>query len=276
MKNIKKKFGSVTALRGVDLEVGENEIVGLLGDNGAGKSTLIKILSGVMPPTEGEIYIRGEKINPREYSVNQARELGIETVYQEKALGEKQPIWRNIFIGRHITNRFGFIDVDRVKQESQKIMREIMGLTGEGASPDSRVSTLSGGERQGIAIGRAMYFDADLVILDEPTMALSLKEVDKVLKFIQKIKDSGKSCVYISHNITNVYPVSDRFVALDRGKDSGKSCVYISHNITNVYPVSDRFVALDRGEKVGEYLKEECSLEELNENLILATERKTG
>ncbi len=246
MKNIKKKFGSVTALRGVDLEVGENEIVGLLGDNGAGKSTLIKILSGVMPPTEGEIYIRGEKINPREYSVNQARELGIETVYQEKALGEKQPIWRNIFIGRHITNRFGFIDVDRVKQESQKIMREIMGLTGEGASPESRVSTLSGGERQGIAIGRAMYFDADLVILDEPTMALSLKEVDKVLKFIQKIKDNGKSCVYISHNITNVYPVSDRFVALDRG------------------------------EKVGEYFKEECSLEELNEALIMATERKTG
>ncbi len=244
MKNIHKKFGEVTALRGVDLEVGENEVVGLLGDNGAGKSTLIKILSGVMPPTKGEIYIKGEKIDPKNYSVNKARELGIETVYQEKALGEKQPIWRNIFIGRHIKNRFGFIDVKKTKEETRKIMREIMGLQGEGARPDARVSSLSGGERQGIAIGRAMYFEADLVILDEPTMALSLKEVEKVLNFIEKVKESGKSCVYISHNIANVYPVSDRFVALDRG------------------------------EKVGIYHKDECSLEELNEELIMATERE--
>jgi len=218
MKNIHKRFGGVVALRGVDFEVGDNEVIGLIGDNGAGKSTLQKILSGLYPPTEGEIIIKGNKINSREYSVRKAHELGIETVFQEKALGQKQALWRNIFLGRQPTTKLGYLDVEQAKSETTRIMKQFLGFTGAGISPDSTVSTLSGGERQGIAIGRAMYFEADLVILDEPTNALSVKEIGKVLDFIQEVKRQGKSVVYISHTIAHIYEVSDRFVILDKGE----------------------------------------------------------
>jgi simple sugar transport system ATP-binding protein len=221
MKDIHKSFGEVQALRGVDFDVGDSEIIGLIGDNGAGKSTLIKILSGVFPYTKGEMYIKGQKINPTQYSVRKAHKMGIETVYQEQALGLKQSLWRNIFLGRQPTNRFGFIQMNEVRNETEKIMKEYLGFTAGGVSPDSRVSTLSGGERQGVAIGRAMYFEADLIILDEPTIALSVKEVNKVLRFISQVKARGKACVYISHTISNIYFVSDRFVLLDRGKVVG-------------------------------------------------------
>ncbi len=218
MKDIQKIFGKVEALRGVNLDVRANEVVGLIGDNGAGKSTLIKIITGVFPPSGGEMYFRDEKIHFKEYSVKVAHNMGIETVYQDKSLGEKQELWRNFFIGRQITNRFGFINVKEEKRIAEKIMLEIIGFRGAGVTVDSKVSTLSGGERQGVAIGRAMYFDADLIILDEPTVALSLKEVQKVLDFVRKIKEGGKACVYISHNIPDVYQISDRFVVLDRGR----------------------------------------------------------
>lgn len=244
MKNIHKFYGRLQALKGINFNVGDNEIVGVLGDNGAGKSTLIKIITGLHPFSEGEMYIKGEKIDPRTYSVKKAHNIGIETVYQEQALAEKQSLWRNIFLGRQKTNALGFIKVKDEREETEKIMRKLMGFTGIGANPDSSVKTLSGGEKQGVAIGRAMYFDADLVILDEPTMALSLQEVDKVLRFIENIKEEGKSCVYISHNISNVYPVSDRFVAMDRGKI------------------------------VGRYEKKNISLDELNEELISVTKVK--
>lgn len=243
MKNIYKSFDGVVALKGVDFEVGYNEVVGLLGDNGAGKSTLIKIISGVHTFDKGEMHIKGVKINPKRYSVKIAHSLGVETVYQEKALAEKQTLWRNIFIGRQITNKLGFIDIKKEKEETNKIMRISIGFRGIGADADSTIRTLSGGEREGVAISRAMYFEADLVILDEPTMALSLQEVNKVLKFIQDIKDRGKSCIYISHNIANIYPVSDRFVVIDRGKI------------------------------VGTYLRKDISLHELSEELIRHTEQ---
>lgn len=217
MKNIHKSFGGVVALDGVDFELGDNEVVGLVGDNGAGKSTLIKILSGVFPPDEGEIFIRGKKVE-RGYSVRKAHELKIETVHQERALGEMQSMWRNIFAGRQITNRLGFIKVNKAKEETQKIMTEMMRFTGGGVSPDSTVGTLSGGEKQGVTIGRALYFNADLIILDEPTMALSIQETAKVLDFVRAIKREGKSAIYISHNIYLLYPVCERFVLLDRGK----------------------------------------------------------
>jgi simple sugar transport system ATP-binding protein len=218
MENIHKYFGKVVALKGVDFAVGGNEVIGLIGDNGAGKSTLVKILTGVYPPTIGDMYIRGEKISFRNYDVKTAHRMGIETVYQERSLGEKQPLWRNIFIGRQITNKFGFIDVKKEKEVSQYIMLDLIGFRGAGITVDSKVKVLSGGERQGISIGRAMYFNADLIVLDEPTVALSLKEIRKVLNFIQKIKDSGRACVYISHTISHVYEVSDRFVIIDRGE----------------------------------------------------------
>jgi simple sugar transport system ATP-binding protein len=218
MVGIEKYFGLVCALRSIDFEVGRNEIVGLIGDNGAGKSTMVKILTGVFPPTRGTLTVAGRTVDLRSYSVKQAHAHGIETVYQDKSLGEKQVLWRNFFIGREITGRFGFIDVKKEKEIARQIMVETIGFRGEGITVDSRVSQLSGGERQGVAIGRAMHFDAELIILDEPTVALSLKEVRKVLNFVHKIKESGRASVYISHDIQDVYEISDRFVIMDRGE----------------------------------------------------------
>jgi simple sugar transport system ATP-binding protein len=218
MVNIEKYFGLMCALKNIDLEVGSNEIIGLIGDNGAGKSTLVKILTGVFPPTRGEFYIAGYKINQRTYNVKRAHAYGIETVYQDKSLGEKQVLWRNFFIGREITLPFGFINVRKEKEIANEIMVNTIGFRGRGITVDSKVSKLSGGERQGVAIGRAMHFDAELIILDEPTVALSLKEVQKVLTFVHKIKEAGKACIYISHSIADVYEISDRFVIMDRGE----------------------------------------------------------
>ena len=218
MVNIEKYFGLVCALRNVNLEVGCNEIVGLIGDNGAGKSTIVKILTGVYRPTRGELYIAGRKVDLRNYNVKRAHEYGIETVYQDKSLGEKQVLWRNFFIGRQITRRFGFIDVKKEKEIANEIMVNTIGFRGKGITADSKVSKLSGGERQGVAIGRAMHFEAELILLDEPTASLSLKEVRKVLNFVHKIKEAGKACIYISHSIRDVYEIADRFVVIDRGE----------------------------------------------------------
>ena len=217
MQGISKSFDGIKALDDIDFELGNNEIIGLLGDNGAGKSTLIKILSGVHSPDTGEMTIQGKKIKTSDYTVRQSRALGIETVYQERSLGDNQPIWRNIFIGRHITNRFGCICVHKEKQESQRILKDILGLKGESLMADSKANVLSGGERQGLAIGRAMYFDARIIILDEPTTALSLNEVGNVLNFIRSIKERGKSCIFITHTLGHVYPAADRFVLMDKG-----------------------------------------------------------
>jgi len=218
MVDIEKYFGKIAALRGINFEVGANEVIGLIGDNGAGKSTLIKIITGVFPPSGGEMYIRDKKVDTSKYNVKKAHQLGIETVYQDKSLGEKQPLWRNFFIGRQIKNRFGFINVKKEKEIAHNIMMNVIGFRGAGITVDSTVSKLSGGERQGVCIGRAMYFDADLIILDEPTVALSLKEVQKVLDFVNKIKQSGRACIYISHMLSHVYMIADRFYILDRGK----------------------------------------------------------
>lgn len=221
MVNIEKYFGPVCALKNINLEIGRNEIVGLIGDNGAGKSTLVKILTGVYRPTRGEFFISGRKVNQRTYNVQKAHRYGIETVYQDKSLGEKQALWRNFFIGRQITYPFGFINVKKEKEIAHEIMLNTIGFRGRGITVDSRVSKLSGGERQGVAIGRAMHFEADLIVLDEPTVALSLKEVRKVLDFVHKIKEAGKACIYITHTIPDVYEVSDRFVIMDRGEIVG-------------------------------------------------------
>jgi simple sugar transport system ATP-binding protein len=218
MVNIQKYFGLISALHNINLEVSRNEIVGLIGDNGAGKSSLVKILTGVFPPTSGELYVAGRRVDLRRYNVKRAHEYGIETVYQDKSLGEKQALWRNFFIGREITYPFGFLNVRRQKEIAGEIMVNTIGFRGRGITVESRVNKLSGGERQGVAIGRAMHFEAELIILDEPTVALSLKEVRKVLNFVHKIKSAGKACIYISHNIADVYEISDRFVILDRGE----------------------------------------------------------
>ena len=216
-EGIEMWFGNVGALTGVDLSVGRNEIVGLIGDNGAGKSTLIKIITGVLRPSAGSLYIRDREVGLQDYSVFRAHQYGIETVHQERSLCEKQPLWRNFFVGRQITNRLGFIDVRKQKELAQEILLKSIGFRGAGITVDTTVGDLSGGERQGIAIGRAMHFNADLILLDEPTAALGVKEVRKVLEFVENIKTSGRACLYIEHNLAHVHAVADRIVIMDRG-----------------------------------------------------------
>lgn len=218
LKNITKAYGKVQALNGVDLCLYENEIVGIIGDNGAGKSTLIKIISGLHSFDQGEFLFNGKHINNATHRVASARRLGIETVFQDKSLGEDQSIWRNFFMGRHITNRCGFINVTREKEIAMDMLTTFLGLKGVGIHPAAPVSLLSGGERQGLAIGRAMYFDAKVIIMDEPTTALAVKEVGKVLSFVKKLKDTGRSGIFISHNLHHVYEVADRFFFMQHGR----------------------------------------------------------
>jgi simple sugar transport system ATP-binding protein len=220
LDRISKSFGEVRALQDVDFHVGDNEIVGLLGDNGAGKSTLIKIVTGYHHPDAGEIRWKGEKVE--RLDVHKARELGIETVYQEKALADQQPLWRNIFMGRERSNALGLLDVSGMEQETSNLMTGFLRFTSAGVSPHAVVGTMSGGERQGVAIARALHFEAELIILDEPTMALSLSETKKVLDFVGEIRAAGKSAIFIDHNIFHVYPVADRIVVLDRGRVAGE------------------------------------------------------
>lgn len=220
MKGIAKSFGKMQVLRGIDLTVDYGEIVALVGDNGAGKSTLIKIITGVHRPDDGEIFYKGRKITL--HSVRESRQLGIETVYQERALADQQEMWRNIFAGREITNAFGFMDVRAQRRETERLLREHMGFTSSAISANSPVRGLSGGEKQGVAIGRALYFNADLIILDEPTMGLALRETDRVLDFVRNFRDQGKAAIFIDHNIFHVYDVADRFVILDRGQVAGQ------------------------------------------------------
>jgi len=218
LEGVQKFFGPVQALRDIDLAIGKNEIVGLIGDNGAGKSTLIKIMTGVLPPSSGRIFVRDRELSLADYSVRMAHELSIETVYQDRSLADKQPLWRNFFVGRQIANRFGFIDIKREKEIAQKILIDVIGFRGVGITVDSTVANLSGGERQGIAIGRAMHYNADLIVLDEPTAALGVAEVRKVVEFVRRIKKSGRACIYIEHNLAHVHEVADRLVVLDRGR----------------------------------------------------------
>lgn len=220
MKKISKRFGEVEALRQVNFAVARNEVVGLVGDNGAGKSTLIKIVTGYHQPDSGEVYFKGEKVE--NLSVAEARQLGIETVYQERALADLQTLWRNIFMGRELTTHLGFLDLKRMEQETGKLMIESMGFTSAAVTPDSVVRTFSGGEKQGVAIVRALYFQAELIILDEPTMGLSLSETRKLLEFVRGIKEAGKTCIFIDHNVFHVHSVADRIVVLDRGEIAGE------------------------------------------------------
>jgi simple sugar transport system ATP-binding protein len=217
LEGVQKYFGAVQALRDINLSIGVNEIVGLIGDNGAGKSTIIKVMTGVLKPSAGRIFVRDQPVDLSDYSVRKAHNLSIETVYQDKSLADKQPLWRNFFVGRQIANRFGFIDIKREKEIANDILLNVIGFRGLGITVDSTISNLSGGERQGIAIGRAMHFNADLIILDEPTAALGVAEVRKVIDFVRLIKTSGHACIYIEHNLAHVHEVADRLIVLDRG-----------------------------------------------------------
>src|ERR1700686_3413906 len=173
LRNVSKSFGPVFAVRNVDLTIYPGEIVALVGDNGAGKSTLIKLVSGVHAPDGGHIYVKGRPI--QHWDTATARRSGIETVYQDKALAEQQTVMRNLFMGREVTGWFGWLRLGHQRAQAEELMRRI-GFTSRLVSPDSIVATLSGGEREGVAIARAMFFRAELMILDEPTQALSLTQ----------------------------------------------------------------------------------------------------
>jgi simple sugar transport system ATP-binding protein len=217
MERISKFYGKVQALDDVSFSVKEKEIVGLLGDNGAGKSTLIKILSGAVPHTTGEIHIRGRKVDIK--STTDAIANGIETIYQDSALVTQLSIARNLFLGREpltgpkFLNRMDHVTMNRVAGE---LLRRV-GIT-KNIPTTTPISALSGGERQAVAIARAMYFDSDLIILDEPTNNLGVAETRGVLNFVRSARDRGHSCIFIAHNIHHVFQVVDRIVVLRRGK----------------------------------------------------------
>jgi len=215
LNNLTKRFGGITALNKASLHVDKGEVVGLIGDNGAGKSTLIKTLVGVYGPDEGEIIIRGQKV--LNWTALKARESGIETVFQDRALCPQQSIVWNIFMGKELRYPFGFVREKEQISEANRLIREI-GFTSKLIDAESPVGNLSGGERQGVAIARAIYNNAELIILDEPTNALSLNETQKVFEFVNNVKKSNRSVLFIGHNIYHVYDISDRFVILDRGE----------------------------------------------------------
>jgi simple sugar transport system ATP-binding protein len=216
-RGLHKWYSGVHALKGVNLTVAEGESVGLVGDNGAGKSTLIKILSGVHRPDQGEIFIEGQRVDIR--NPKQAMQLGIETIYQYNSMVPTMSIARNLFVGREplklSIGGFGIMDQKRMRQESVQAIADVELHV---RSPDAIVSELSGGQRQGVAIARAMHFKSKILVLDEPTNHLSVKETNKVLGFIRGLRAQNVTGIFISHNMHHVFQSCDRIVAMARGE----------------------------------------------------------
>jgi simple sugar transport system ATP-binding protein len=214
---ISKFYGNVVALKEISAHVDAGEVTCVLGDNGAGKSSFIKILSGVHQPDDGELLVDGEAVTF--HSPRDARDRGIATVYQDLAMVPLMSIWRNFFLGAEPTKGpFKIFDVARAKAVVRTQLHE-MGI--DIRDPDQPVGTLSGGERQSVAIARAVYFGARVLILDEPTSALGVKQAGVVLKYILQARERGVGVIFITHNPHHAYPVGDRFVVLNRGQSIG-------------------------------------------------------
>jgi simple sugar transport system ATP-binding protein len=217
MENINKYYGHVQALKNVNFTVNQSEIVGLLGDNGAGKSTLIKVLSGAIVADSGNIFIHGNRVNIR--NTTDAIRYGIETIYQDSALVAQLSIARNLFLGREPLKGPRFLNRMNqwaMNEAASKLLKQV-GITKD-IPPTTPVSALSGGERQAVAIARAMHFESELIILDEPTNNLGVEETRGVLRFVRNARASGHSCIFIAHNIHHVFQVVDRIVVLRRGE----------------------------------------------------------
>tara|TARA_B100001123_G_C15258341_1_gene1005601 strand:- start:831 stop:1577 length:747 start_codon:yes stop_codon:yes gene_type:complete len=214
-KSVSKFFGTITALNNVDLELNEGEVLGVVGDNGAGKSTLMKVLSGLYKPSEGSLYFDNKNVilnSPRD-----SQNLGLEMVYQDLALAGNLPIGDNIFLGREPTKKvgpFNFLDHKKRKELTEEHLAK---LKINVKSADQKVDELSGGQRQAVAIARATAFNAKIVIMDEPTAALAVKEVGKVLDLILNLKKMGVSIIVISHRMDDIFSVCDRVMALFQG-----------------------------------------------------------
>jgi simple sugar transport system ATP-binding protein len=217
--SISKYYGNVVALNDVSAHVNAGEVTCILGDNGAGKSSFIKILSGSHQPDAGRLLIDGDEVlfqSPRD-----SRAMGIATVYQDLAMVPLMSIWRNFFLGAEPRKRIGPLQLLDTATAKQIVRNELNEMGIDIRDPDQPVGTLSGGERQSVAIARAVYFGARVLILDEPTSALGVKQAGVVLKYILQARDRGVAVIFITHNPHHAYPVGDRFVILNRGQSLG-------------------------------------------------------
>ncbi len=231
-ENITKRFESFFALKGISFTAHEKEIIGLVGDNGAGKTTLMNILVGLFPPDEGKLFLEGREV--RFASPADARAQGIEIVYQFGNLIEGMNIYKNFFLGREVMKRVGpfqVLDRRRMRRKSEQILREI----GIDQDSEKAIESLSGGQMQAVALGKAFYFGKKVLLLDEPTRNLSIKEVDRSLKRIETIREKTSMCL-----------------------------IFVTHNILHVFNIADRIIVLDRGEKVCDKRTEETSVEEIS------------
>ncbi|MCA9970120.1 MAG: sugar ABC transporter ATP-binding protein [Anaerolineales bacterium] len=217
MRGIKKHFGAVQALRGIDLTLHHNEVLGLMGDNAAGKSTLMKVLSGAYIPDGGGIFIEGQEVHFS--SPMDARRTGIEMVYQDYALSNNLDVAANVFMGREVVRvklgPFSVLDYAYMEQETKSLIDRLKIRL---PSVRQKVERLSGGQRQAVAIARATAFDAKVIIMDEPTAALSVAAIDKVIDLIRELKAQGSSIIIISHRLEDIYRVADRMVVLRQGR----------------------------------------------------------
>ena len=214
LHNITKTFGPLKALTDLSFEVGHSEVLGLLGDNGAGKSTTVNMLSGILRPSSGHISVDGQRhdfANRRD-----SAEAGIETIYQNTALVDCLSISRNIFLGRELTDRFGFLDLRQMRDIAMQVLESAVHISGID-SPDKLVGDLSGGQKQAVAIARAVFFKRRILLLDEPTSALSVRETEALLGQVLKLKAEGVSSVLVTHNLYHAYQVCDRFVIMSHG-----------------------------------------------------------
>ena len=215
-RGVSKAYGHVNALIEVDFEVRPNEVVGLLGDNGAGKSTLIKILSGVVSPDQGTFFRGGAPVDIGTRRKSEA--AGIQTIYQDIALVRSMSIMRNIFAGREPLGPLGFMRMREMRETAMDILDKYVRIAGI-TSPDLPVEDLSGGQAQAVAIARAVHFKRDILLLDEPTSALSIRETEKVLGIMRELAESGVSCVFVTHNLYHAFRVCDRFAIMAHGQN---------------------------------------------------------
>ena len=220
-KGISKYFGAITALRDVNFHVAPGEVLGVVGDNGAGKSTLMKILSGLFKPSEGDLVFNGAPVHFS--SPKDAQKLGIEMVYQDFALAGNMPIYENIYLGREPGTKFGPLTIVDHKRSRQMATDHLDRLHIHVKSVDQNTEDLSGGQRQAVAIARATAFDAKLVIMDEPTAALAIKEVGKVLDLVRSLKEHGVAVIIISHRMDDIFYCCDRVMALYQGTNFAES-----------------------------------------------------
>lgn len=234
LRGITKRYGPVEALCELDFQIYPHEIVGLLGDNGAGKSTLIKLMSGVINADAGQIFANGQPVQLN--SRRDSERLGIETIYQDTALVDTMSVIRNVFMGRELTNRLGFMQHRKMRQITLDVLRGAVQIGGLD-DPDKLVGELSGGQKQAVAIARAVYFKRLILLLDEPTSALAVRATEALLAYIRQLKEEGVSSVLVTHNLYHAYQVCDRFVVMSHGRkvlDISKEQVTLDELTANV------------------------------------------